>query len=635
MKKVLAHILVVAILISLIGCGGSDSDNADNASKAVSAPNNEVSEAVAEEEDEEIVINSAEVTFPKVSEDRLSVETSAKEAVDLYLVARMYLDKFLQYDIASGNPEAYGALLDLTIESFENVYAAAEMLEDAAEDLEKLEANAAYYSTDGKGSYVAVNYADNSQSLFDYFNPFLYTVYAAEESEAVKWARDITERFDNAPAGKGIRTLAEQMGTDAKHAYAQLKQAQDILASDAYGDFAKTADTAYKTAKVLKTAGTAAQLTLSIVTANPVTTTEAVMAAGGILINGMNTLLEVGQTGSVLIVGDDNKLSQSLENLEDNLAPIGSAIGLYGLGSNLAKGAELLDDTPAMADSLMYIGSSLYDYVADGKILGGTFKQAEDGTVSCTIVDTMTFKTAWAKEPEAAKELLEKVGYSEEEIEEVVVAANNTEAAAEAADSFEEIPLDLIDSILEEVAASAPENYVLSEEAIAILDELAEETAKEFDALDEDAESEETEIDEDEVEEAEIEEAEIEDIEIEEISEESVEEAEEENANSGIPKVADIVGYYPFYMYMTFGDQSAEGELPQTVTSNGGNSIALTDEDGYAIYGTYDETTGMAIFKDSDGSTVKVTFTFDGGKVHAKLSMNAEYGSMSGSVDKQ
>ena len=43
----------------------------------------------------------------------------------------------------------------------------------------------------------------------------ILTAYAAEDPPAVQWAKEITAIYDNAPAMKGVRTLAEQLGTDA------------------------------------------------------------------------------------------------------------------------------------------------------------------------------------------------------------------------------------------------------------------------------------------------------------------------------------------------------------------------------------------------------------------------------------
>lgn len=600
MKRLLTLTIIVSLLVSLIGCGDikSEDTEVENTVKKTSTE-----EPVAKETDAGVMLNTEELVLPAESEERLQVETGAAMAINYYLAARAYLDMFLQYDIESGNAEEYEALLNKTLDAFNKVDEISSNLATSAGELESLEA---------KRDLLP-------EMIIGLENPFVVKVYAAEESEAVKWAKDITERFDKAPAGKGIRTLAEQMGTDAKHAYAQLKQAQDILASDAYSDFADTANAAYKTAMALKTAGTAAQLTLSIVTANPGTMTEAVLQGGGILMNGINTMLEVGQTSSVLIVGEDNKLSAKLENIESALAPIGATVGLFSLGSNLMSGKELLDDVPAMADSIMYMGSSLYDYMSEGKILGGTFTQADNGTISVTLSDTMTIKNQWAKNPKEAEEILKAVGYTESEIAEI---KDTQEAEVTPFDQFANISPKVIGSILEEVAPVASDVVAVSD--IDMLNSTGDVSNNTNEDASEGTLSE--------VQDENQAEGQNENIGETDETDETDETSEEINS---IPDISELAGTYNFYTYMTIGDQSAEGEVPQTVAVTGGNTLSMTDDYGCAIYGTYDSSTGVAVFADSDGTAVKVTFSRnDNGKIHAKLRLFGDGFSMSGDTDK-
>lgn len=578
MKKFFAVLLVGVMILTCFGCGrtdpGDDTQISDNVSNSSSNTDTTSKKAVGD-----CVINISKVKLPAESEERLSVEKEAGLAVNEYIAARACLDEFLDYDIESGNLEEYSELLNNAVVAFESMEEVASSLERNAASLEEKEIASAQ---------ISIEDIDLS-----FLNPFVLNA-CAEESEAVKWAKDITERFDKAPVGKGIRTLAEQMGTDAKHAYAQLKQAQDILAGNAYEDFAQTANTAYKTAKVLKTAGTAAQFTLSIVTANPVTTTGAVMTAGGIVVNGLNTMFEVGQTGSILWVGDDNKLSKSLENVENVLAPIGSVIGLYGCASNLAKGAELLDDGAGMADTLMYLGTSIYDYATEGKILGGSFTQGKDGGIECTICETMTLKSGWAKDPKVAEEILMTVGYTEEEIAVVKETAELSEGSL---------------SVGNEEALTGTGNSGTDENGNETVNETGNEEVTE-------SGSNET------------------------GNEDYAGEAGEGalgNPGGSIPSIDDIAGYYPFYLYYKIGDSTSGMDAPQTVTLEGGNNIVMTDVDGYGLVGTYDSSTGVATLKDTDGSVVKVTFSYDGGKVHATLKMGSDedFASVSGSGTKQ
>ncbi len=602
MKKILSIVLTLVMCASVVGCGKTQTDESSTDYSSAKAESSKEDDA---SDESDVIISSAEVVFPQESAERMGLETEARETLNEYLVARAYLDKFLQYDIENGNLDEYTALLNSTVSAFECVESSSALLEKDAKTVENLEAYAAYVAGNNSGSYKVIVGAKDEFTLSD-LDPFVMKAYAAEDSEAVKWAKEITETFDKAPVGKGIRTLAEQMGTDAKHAYAQLKQAQDILAGSAYEDFAQTADTAYKTAKVLKTAGTAAQLTLSIITAEPVTMTETVMACGGILVNGFNTMLEVGQTGSVLLVGDDNKFSQTLENIENATGPIGSVIGCYGLASNLAKGKELLSDAPAIADSIMYITSSITDYVQDGKILGGSFTQAKDGSISCTICETMTIKSAWAKEPEKAKEILEAIGYTEEEI------SRAEEKAVEAAESVEplaEIPDEFIETILAEnvevVTAIETQTGGLVDDGDTLSADDGDDVGGDS-LTDDDTDSNLTADD------------------------------DSSDSDSGkYPSAEELAGYYPFYMYMTYQDQSAEGENPQTIRCISGNTLEMEDMDGEVLTGTYDPSTGKVEFSDESISSIIVSFTKENGKIRAKLSASGYGLTMSGTATKQ
>lgn len=589
MKKILSIVLAVALIMSLTCCGTKGTDG----NESITTPSENVSsENISDKQDEGVTVHTQTITLPTESPKRIAVETDAASAVNSYIVARMYLDRFLQYDIESGNPEEYSKLLDDTITAFEQVDKMATDLAESADELEMREARADFW-----------------QKMIDLPNPFVVTAYAAEESDDIKWAKDITERFDSAPVGKGIRTLAEQMGTDAKHAYAQLKQAQDILAGAAYEDFADTANTAYKTAKVLKTAGTGAQFALSIMTAGESSVAEAVLTGGGIVINGLNTMLEVGQTGSILIVGDDNKVSAAIEKAEDKFAPIGATIGLFGLASNVSKGAELLDDVPAMADSIMYVGTSIYDYMVDGKILGGMFTQGNDGTVSATISETVTMDKTLKESPEEVAEVLKAVGYTDDEIKKIQEIKIED---SEAFDVFAELPIEKIDSILEEVGSVE----VTSSETESIEDSAEEsDISEESDTLEGDSITEKDSLTEDEPE---------------------TESEEVAASNGSIPDISELPGTYGFVLHMTLGDQSGDVEAPNTIALSGGSSLTMTDVDGQSMNGTYDSSTGVAEFYDTDGTPVKVVFTRkDNGNIHAKLSMGGDGFSASGSADKQ
>ncbi|MCQ2483408.1 MAG: hypothetical protein MJ153_07990 [Clostridia bacterium] len=320
------------------------------------------------------IISQVEVTIDAADDATQIIRLATADSVNSYIVARMYLEEFLEYDIDAGNLDEYSNLLDKTIKAFESAGTLSESLMAATDVYEEDSIDVEYDVID-----CAAQFDKNESSIFSNI------VYADEKSDAVKWAEDLTKRFDEAPYGKGIRTLAEQLNTDTQKAYAQLRMAQDILAGAAYEDFADAANNAYQTAKVLKTAGTTAGFVISIATSGGATGIAAVMEGGGIIMNGINTALEVGQTASMFVIGDDSKTTLALEDIENRLAPISSVIGLYGV-TTASYGESVNVD---LCNAVTYIAGSIYDYCSDGKMLGGTFTENAKGEVEFTLVETI------------------------------------------------------------------------------------------------------------------------------------------------------------------------------------------------------------------------------------------------------
>lgn len=109
-------------------------------------------------------------------------------AVNQYITARRYLDKFLQYDIESGYPEEYAELLEQTFCAFEAVENTSVSLGETATELEAIESDSSYKGTDGSCIYRELLISTHEESFC--CNPFVLTSYADEESEAVKLAAD-------------------------------------------------------------------------------------------------------------------------------------------------------------------------------------------------------------------------------------------------------------------------------------------------------------------------------------------------------------------------------------------------------------------------------------------------------------
>ncbi len=368
------------------------------------------------------------ITLPAATDAEQAMNVTASLAVSSYLTARAYLDLFLACD-PENLDEAGAAALE---ETLKNAIAAFENADKLSGALTK--------TTD-----VWENTKDDEKpvlaSLCISSVPFGLTAFAAGDAGATKWAQDIVDAYDKAPAGKGIRTLAAQLGTDAKHAYAQLKQALAVLEGAEYTAIAEKANTAVQTAMVLKTAGTAAGLVIAVAAAPAAGTLGAVVKTGGVVCSGVNTLLEVGSTGSIIYNnGEENEISVACDKTEAQFAPIGQVFSLLGLGLALkdvgTTGKKILDsgykslsakEMNDLGDNafgiLSYAAASVNDYVNDGSILSGTFKKTDEG-VDFTLIETLTGTEAEAADK--VKEALKNAGIDEKTVESAFESTEET-----------------------------------------------------------------------------------------------------------------------------------------------------------------------------------------------------------------
>lgn len=396
-KKLTAFIISAAMLTSgAVGCSTNDSGQSET--------------------------NCVKIMLPAASQAEQTVNVTASVSINEYLTARAYLDNFIGYDISSLDESSVKDFTDTlknAVTAFENVEKLAAELTKTVDAWEKS-------TDDKKPSYKVISEKKESQ------NDGLFTqkAFAAEDNSAKKWAQDIVDAYDKAPAGKGIRKLAEQMGTDAKHAYAQLKQALAVLEGAEYTAIADKANTAVQVASGLKAAGTAAGLVIAVAAAPAAGTLGAVVKTGGVVCSGINTVLEVGSAGSIIYNnGEDNEISIACDKTEAQFAPIGQVFSILSLGQGLkdigTTGKKILESGYKSLSAkelndlgensfgvLSYAANSLNDYISGGSILSGTFTHTDDG-VEFTLWDTLTGK-------EDVKQTLEKSVSDSDRIEKAI-----------------------------------------------------------------------------------------------------------------------------------------------------------------------------------------------------------------------
>ena len=397
MKKFVSILLAVALLVTVFAGCGKNNEN----------------------------IAKAQVTYPVPTDAEAVVDTAAGLSIQYYLTGRAYLDEFLNYDVSTLTQENYAeytALVDNAVKAFENSDKVNAVLNEALDKWEQTETE--LQAPTAEAAHIVPFGAINA--------------YAAPEMGSKEWAQSIMDEYAKAKPGYAIRHLASQLGTDAKHAYAQMKMAQDILMGAEYTQIADKANTAVKTATVLKTAGTGAQLVIAVATAPASGALATAVSTGGITISGVNTVLEIGSTASILYTnGDDNEFSMACDKTEAQLAPIGQIFAIAGIGANIKDLAGAGKDiwkngykslsSQAQQDLGMntfgvisYGAGAINDYVNGGSILSGTFTKDDDG-VKFTLWNTLT-----GTDPEQqsnVKEVLKNAGIPEKDIEDALKTA--------------------------------------------------------------------------------------------------------------------------------------------------------------------------------------------------------------------
>ena len=403
-------------------------------------------------------INEVDVLIPYPKGQEAVVNATATLAIKYDMAAQAYLDQFIQYDLENGSIEEYSEILDNALAAYENLENISECLEKDVD---------IWMATDDEDSRKAPEIvAWNKEYPEDGSNPFVTRVYAAKrESASMKWAKEITKTFDKAKAGTGIRTLAQLLNTDAKHAYAQLKQAQEIIKSGAEMEEADLYNKCYQIARTTKAGAAVAGVIVSTggLAGSSITLTvpgvlEGVVTLGGTIISGYTSCLELGSAGGIIAHnGEENSLSAKYDQMQKDVEGISTfftiAGGIYNV-KNLCEGfvedASLVEKV-VNEDSLGLVQTGFDNYMSyteDGEILGIKVTKEDEG-IKMVMMDTTVGDSKAAQD--AVKVVLENAGVDKETADAVVKKGvenrqgKSEETPVEVSDT---IPVDKIPNVI-------------------------------------------------------------------------------------------------------------------------------------------------------------------------------------------
>jgi hypothetical protein len=190
---------------------------------------------------------------------------------------------------------------------------------------------------------------------------------------------EITDIYDKAPYGKKIQTLAQFLGTDAKRAQLILNSAQDDIQRSVWGEegdaYQKMENTAIVVKDGCKVAGFVGGVVLSGGAAG--FAASGVVAKTAVIVGGVDLVLEVGEDGANIALGDNNKVAQVIGEVRSVTEPVAGMLTIVNIPGNLSTAADKLGAITFGAEQIVSLAQ-------DGKVIGINLVEAAEnvaGTV--------------------------------------------------------------------------------------------------------------------------------------------------------------------------------------------------------------------------------------------------------------
>ena len=208
------------------------------------------------------------------------------------------------------------------------------------------------------------------------YQTFTLTPIVPKEIDPKTWAESLTKKFDSTKGARRYNQLAQQLGTDAKAAYEQMQLAQQIINNEATEDAAFW-DKLTQAAQVTKTACKVGLLGISMIGTGG--GSVALLEGAGLLVGGVDCIVDVAETGSTIILGDGNQVAVAFGDIKEKMGPVSSLVGLVTLNpSGIGKAAK---DT---TEALVYVSDSLVDLFFEDKVMGIKVEGVSNHVISIT-----------------------------------------------------------------------------------------------------------------------------------------------------------------------------------------------------------------------------------------------------------
>jgi len=290
-----------------------------------------------------------------------------------YIYARILTEEFLEN-------EARQVSVDDAVIMMEELYLAWESADAlAAKAIEITDQAVLFLETSAKGKGIPYDrfYAFFSTNLKEVLS-LSGTIYAqASAIDRETWAENLAKQYDDLRGAKKYQQLAKQLGTDAKTAVEQMNLASKILTNAAALEEAQAETAEYnRCLNVVKTYKTASKVGLFVGTTiatgggsltSLAGSSMAVGKASAIVVGGVDCIVDVGETASTIVLGEDHQVTLGFQEASDVIQPASMVIGLVTL------------DPKETTDLVAIIGESIMEWFNPGAVTGIAVEKVKSG----------------------------------------------------------------------------------------------------------------------------------------------------------------------------------------------------------------------------------------------------------------
>lgn len=191
------------------------------------------------------------------------------------------------------------------------------------------------------------------------------TKFTIVQSAHAYSAKEITNIYDKAPRFKGIATLANHLGVDAKRAQLILNQAQDETTAEGWTEAGDTLQKLETSAVVIKDGCKVAGFVGGVVLTGGAAglATAGTLTQTAVVVTGVDLALEVTEDGAQIAFGDKNKVSSFVKDVRTVTEPIANVLTIINIPSNLGNAFGKFD-------SVMVGLEQFREAAQEGKVIG-------------------------------------------------------------------------------------------------------------------------------------------------------------------------------------------------------------------------------------------------------------------------